>query len=429
MAYTKTNWVDHVVSRPNTYTQTVNQDNTVTLAPAGTVEQQGTPVNAENLNHMETGIADAHSAVSDLSSSTETALGGKQDKESGKGLSSNDFTNAYKSKLDNIDTEVTEGSDHLVTAGAVFAALAGASGEDINALKAMVFPKLILTGTASTDFTLTKGQTVIEGTISAGGSAEVLIPELGTWSLSYAYDGDDWTKNVDILAPMTLNTTDLGYVSVSLATDSWAVISAISATGNASSYYSIGDEKDITVNGETITLQIADFAHDDLTAGGKAGITFITKNLMADKQKMNSTNTNAGGFTGSEMYTYLNTTLYNLFPSELKSAIKAVNKKTSAGSQSTTINTDSMKLFLLSEIEVFGTTTYSVSGEGAQYPVFTDAANRIKKLSNGSGSANYWWERSPNASNSTTFCYASSSGNANNGNASSTRGVCFGFCV
>ena len=34
--------------------------------------------------------------------------------------------------------------------------------------------------------------------------------------------------------------------------------------------------------------------------------------------------------------------------------------------------------------------------------------------------ANWWWERSPNGSNSNNFC----NGNANNNN---TNGVCFGF--
>lgn len=42
--------------------------------------------------------------------------------------------------------------------------------------------------------------------------------------------------------------------------------------------------------------------------------------------------------------------------------------------------------------------------------------------------ANNWWERSPNASNSTNFCNVNSNGNANNNNnASNSRGVCFGF--
>ena len=126
MSYTKTIWQDHVLTRPHTYTETVNSDGTKTLTPAGDVEQQGTPVNAENLNHMEQGIENAHTAVSDLSAATDMALGGKQDKESGKGLSSNDFTNAYKGKLDNLDTEIREGSDNIPTSDAVFQALQGA---------------------------------------------------------------------------------------------------------------------------------------------------------------------------------------------------------------------------------------------------------------------------------------------------------------
>lgn len=45
-----------------------------------------------------------------------------------------------------------------------------------------------------------------------------------------------------------------------------------------------------------------------------------------------------------------------------------------------------------------------------------------------SGSANNWWLRSPNVSNSNNFRYINSSGNVNNNNANNTYGVCFGFC-
>ena len=99
MAYTKQTWKDHVVDRPHTYTETVNQDGTKTLEAAGEVLQQGSPMSAERLNHMEQGIADAHSAVSDLETTTETALSGKVDKVTGKGLSTNDYTTAEKTKL------------------------------------------------------------------------------------------------------------------------------------------------------------------------------------------------------------------------------------------------------------------------------------------------------------------------------------------
>ena len=105
------------------------------------------------------------------------------------------------------------------------------------------------------------------------------------------------------------------------------------------------------------------------------------------------------------------------------------HKKTSAGSQSSTINTNSMKLFLFSEIEIFGATTYSKAGEGSQYSYFATAANRIKYLANGTGSASWWWERSPYGSGSVAFCIVDSGGGAGFNGAYNAGGVCFGFCV
>lgn len=64
MAYVKTNWQDHVVQRPRTYTEVTNPDGSKTMTPApGEVVQQGTPMSAVNLNHMEEGIAAAAAKV------------------------------------------------------------------------------------------------------------------------------------------------------------------------------------------------------------------------------------------------------------------------------------------------------------------------------------------------------------------------------
>ena len=52
-----------------------------------------------------------------------TELNKKVDKVDGKGLSSNDFTNTYKDKLDKIDTTVSANSSNLVTSGAVATAI------------------------------------------------------------------------------------------------------------------------------------------------------------------------------------------------------------------------------------------------------------------------------------------------------------------
>lgn len=44
-------WVDRKVERPNTFVMQNNSDGTVTLIPnPGTIQQTGTPLNAENLN-------------------------------------------------------------------------------------------------------------------------------------------------------------------------------------------------------------------------------------------------------------------------------------------------------------------------------------------------------------------------------------------
>ena len=150
---------------------------------------------------------------------------------------------------------------------------------------------------------------------------------------------------------------------------------------------------------------------------------------MATKRRMEATKTNTNSFIGSEMYKWLNGECFNSLPSDLKSLIKPVNKKTSAGNQSTSIRTDAMKLWLFSENEVFGTKTYSTGNEGTKYPIFTDDNSRIKKLSNGTGNTTWWWLRSPNASSSNYFCDVYSDGAAYGDGASYTYGVCFGFSI
>jgi len=57
MAYIKTSWLDRVVEHPNRYVLTDNGDGTYTISPSpGTITEAGTFLNAEKLNHIETGI-------------------------------------------------------------------------------------------------------------------------------------------------------------------------------------------------------------------------------------------------------------------------------------------------------------------------------------------------------------------------------------
>ncbi len=229
----------------------------------------------------------------------------------------------------------------------------------------------------------------------------------------------------------TLLSTDFSFEKAS-----WSDIAALSESGSADKYFSVGDEKTISLTtGEQVTLVILGFDHDDLTGGGKAGMTIGMKNLLATTYRMNATATNEGGWDESEMRTSTMATLLSQLPSDLQGVIKQVNKKATAGGASTSITTSADKLWLLAEVEVDGTTSAGYADEGEQYEYWktvkdgTVAADRIKYLSNGSGSASAWWLRSPYVSHSTYFCTFSSTGSVNVNYANITRGVSFGFCV
>lgn len=227
---------------------------------------------------------------------------------------------------------------------------------------------------------------------------------------------------------LQLQAAELPPEGTTLANATWAQIKAVADAGLASEYWAVGDTKDIVVSGETLTMEIVGFDHDDLPNGGKAGITFGTKNLMANERTMNSTNTNVDGFTGTDMYAWLQGELFSSLPSDLQSVIETVNKKTSAGNMSDTINTNAMKIFLFSEVELFGSVIESKIGEGSLYSHFSIASNRVK-YSNVSGYVYEWWERSPAAYNAASFCSVSEGGGANASGPTYSMGVCFGFCV
>lgn len=231
---------------------------------------------------------------------------------------------------------------------------------------------------------------------------------------------------------------DIGPVGVSFATDSWETIAAVAENGTASQFYSIGDTKNITISGVgTITLEIADFDHDYLsgsTSASKAGISMITRDLLPATRQMNSSKTNVGGFPASALYDYLNGTILNGLPSDLRSALKTTYKWYGTGNNTTNGQWHGSKVWIPLEYEMFGTTTLSPetehsTGNARKYPIFTDDASHVKRLNNGSGGANWYWEASPRASNATHFCAVASYGSASDSGASSALGVCFGLSI
>ena len=284
---------------------------------------------------------------------------------------------------------------------------------------------LNVTTNAGVVVTATKGSKVLSATADSSGLAVLYPDEFGTWTLKATINGKTLEVPFVIDAIAVFNTS----LTTDLEAASWGLISAVAEAGNAASVWSVGAKKTIKLNGVSYTAQIIGFNHDTKTAGGKAGITFQLVDCLNTTYQMNSSNTNVGGWKSSAMRSRMSEFLGQL-DEDLQSVIKPVNKLVSIGNNTSTIETVSDKLFLLSEVEIFGSTTYSFAGEGSQYEWYKAGNTKVKKVN---GSANDWWERSPRNSNATAFCFVGSDGTTNggefDGNAVGRIGVSFGFCV
>lgn len=188
----------------------------------------------------------------------------------------------------------------------------------------------------------------------------------------------------------------------------------------------VGNQKTMTIDGVDYAIDIIGKYHDTYSDGsGTAPLTFQLHDCYSGFYVMNSSNTNASGWTSCAIRAERLPAILALMPGEAQAGIKEVNKLTSAGSQSSTINTTADKLFLLSEIEIFGGTSYSTPGEGTQYEYYKVGNSKVKHEN---GNTVIWWERSPVGVDTAAFCYVANGGYADNGGASGSCSISFAFC-
>ena len=217
----------------------------------------------------------------------------------------------------------------------------------------------------------------------------------------------------------------VSFLKDNFADNDWSAIIAACHSGSVPSTWVVGNSKTMTINGASYQVDIIGKNHDTYTAGGKAPLTFQLHDCYGETKNMNSSDTNSVGWKNSAMRTTHLPAILALMPTEVQNGIREVSKKASVGGASSTIETVSDKLFLLSEVEIFGSTTYSAAGEGTQYDYYKAGNSKVKKRN---GAAAYWWERSPTAGSSTRFCLVHSHGDAYFDYASDAYGVAFGFC-
>lgn len=210
------------------------------------------------------------------------------------------------------------------------------------------------------------------------------------------------------------------------ADNSWAEIVEACQSERVPITWEIGDSKPITIDGTEYQIDIIGKYHDEYADGtGTAPLTFQLHDMYGTMYAINSTQSNAGGWESCEMRTTHLPTILAAMPAEVQAGIREVNKLTSAGSQSSTINTTADKLFLLSEVEVFGSSPYSARGEGVQYSYYKNGGSKIRQRV---GSNYIWWERSPHLGSTPNFCNVVQDGNGSYTSVITALGVAFAFC-
>ena len=231
----------------------------------------------------------------------------------------------------------------------------------------------------------------VEGGAPGGGSTGA---DSATVQAAIAKDANDWT---------------LG--------EQKAVAEDIAAKGEASPAYAkakaamdAGTKFSVKLtNGKTLEYRIIGINHDDTADGsGKAGLTFEATNTALAAQRMNATDTNAGGWEKSELRGRLNSgDLWSLLPSELQSKVKSVTKMTDnqGGGKAGTPSATTDKVFLLSTTEVYG----DLQSDGIQYEYYKSKGVMTSNYS-GASSSHRHWTRSVYPSNSTSFRSVHSNG-------------------
>lgn len=293
---------------------------------------------------------------------------------------------------------------------------------------------------------------------------------------AYQWNGSAWGAHdgyVGIAGVWTQFAMVLPPVGTALNDFAWDQIAAVSNRGLASTYFKVGDTKQIVINGTigaatfsnvSVWAVIVGIDHNSSAEGtnrihfqiGKSAQTNgVNICLISDKYweatnkkyfNMNLSATNSGGWQSSYMRNTLlgnsNTpdnplasSLMAALPAELRAVMKGVTKYTdNKGSGSDTasnVTTTTDYLWIPAEFEFMGAQSRANSAEKnyqVQYEYYAAGNTTVQYSHKATTSAMGFWTRSPVASNATNFCTGTSTNkgtSASNANYSIGINPCF----
>ncbi len=302
--------------------------------------------------------------------------------------------------------------------------------------------------------TATLGSKTVTG-VSSGGQARLKIPQEGKWRVSATKGAQvSFPQEIDVSVPATV---DLLLPSQELNDTSWAAIKQVSDANMGANFWSVGDCKEVTMNGKVsdgLTLSnysawvyIIGFNHNAEREGN--GIAFqgfkATKNgtpvCLTDSGydinkssgtwfNMNNSNTTEGGWSSSHMRSAVMPLIKAAFPADLQAVIKPSAIFTTQGLGNGACTATEDEVFLLAEYEVFGSRTYASTQEPnylKQYSYYSAGNSKVKYRHKATSTDAIWCERSPSSDYSGTFCSVYNNGNVNISSAPYSYGVspCF----
>ena len=211
------------------------------------------------------------------------------------------------------------------------------------------------------------------------------------------------------------------------ANNDWAAIIAACQRRQVPDTWAVGDQKEMSIGGQAYMIDIIGKDHDAYADGsGTAPLTLQMHACYATRYKMRDDGYNTDGWEDSIIRTTAMSTILSAMPDEVKAAVREVSKLTGAGRASTTIVTTADKLFLPSQVELFGTASLSAPGEGTQYPYYATGANRLKYTRAGTNVE--WWTRSPVVTSNYNYVRLYASGSAYSAAATGTSYVAAAWC-
>ena len=332
----------------------------------------------------------------------------------------------------------------FVTAGASISCVSGGTSCTAKTAASTLTFRPPSTGTWTISGTISGKTYTVDATVSSLSTA--VSVSLKTKALMYSFETCTDQQLADMLESYyngAYDATDIATLKstyMPIGAKRSISLSAMSATGVSESHHA--DSYQFTIIGHE---------HDNLKTTSSGGKTKALLTLQTDRilyknttdatyssnypsvadegGYMEPTNTNVNGWKNCPRRTWCNDVFLAALPAAIKSLVKTVNKLTSAGNQSATIDTTEDDVFLLSEIEIFGTVTNSKAGEGSQYEYYQTASNICKKPSYTSYASADWWGRSPYASGAAHFCDVDVSGTTGYSGASNARGLAPAFCI